>query len=1024
MDIWKILGIEATKDKDKLKKAYRSKLVMVNPEDDPDGFMSLREAYEEAIKLADVSDDAESEGKDSDILKAIKAVYSDFYKRIDEEAWYELFNSDYFVALDSAEEAFNTLLIFLMGNFFVPRKILDIIIDIFDIKNRKTELSETYPEDFIEYMLETQDPIDYYAFEGDEKQFDEYIDKHFLLTQAVRKHDIENQVKVLKEIEELDVYHPYIEVWKIRHKIQVFSEETQIAGEDDRLFEIKYQELKALYDNIREVSEKKKDDIFIINCCGDLALIIKEFDLAKQHYDRALELSPDNYNVKGKLADWKFCTGNYKESRDMYLELLKINHYDNNARAGMIRANSAIIQELNTILEDNPDDNVSRLELVWCLYQSYRFEEAITNLNQFDPDEKNKFEYHNVKGRTYLCLGQYEKALKDFMIWKAAIEGIPDDDESEDSKKKRKRYEYVNFLIADCYLKTERYEEARKYLQVALRKEHEEIELSYEARCELEYKCGDFEACIKACNDLLEKEKTSYNAYCYLAKSCFELDLIKETMDACERAINVYPYVFEPYEQEIKVYLKFNQTDGAKSVIQRFKALGINTDNMKYYDALILEREEKYNEAISTLKALIRDSEYPRSDMEDFSEAYMLLGLCYEHLGNNNEAKQYYKRVIDINPKHMRVYGRYSILQKEEGQYNEALKLMNKQIEIHPISFYFIHRGILNRYTRNYHSAVSDFQEALKQEPMNDFCYRQLGLIYEQHRHFEKAIEQYDKAIEFDNGEDSRRKAYVYSCKARALQCMKKFDESRSIYLKYFELFGLDADVAYDYSELLQRMNRFEEAVDILKKCIDTLEYDDNVQSCIRQLCSIYGNEGYLDKANECLNLAVSKNSSDCRIYAIMGEILKNHGRLDDARDNFERAVQLDIDNQRNYYSELIEVILSKRTLFKPDIKDFIEKAVIQEKEIKGPIDYIKMARLYRVTRKFDKAMKMVNMCLDEKRCGGCYYRACHEALYEKGLIYETLKNYDMARKCYLEALEVCGHNAVYEERLKRLENK
>lgn len=1024
MDIWKILEIEETKDKDKLKKAYRSKLVNVNPEDNPEGFMALREAYEEAVRLADITDETDVTEDDSEILNAIKEVYCKYSKRIDEKYWYDLFDTDYFVSLDSAEEAFNTLFKFLMGNFFIPRRILDIIIETFDIRERQAELSEIFPEDFIEYILETPDTINYYAFEGDESQYDAYIDKHFLLAQAVRKHDIEAQINLLNEIEEFDVYHPYIEVWKIRHKIQLLCQDAQIGGDENRLSEIKQQELQELYDNLEKVCEVKLNDIFMINCCGDLALLMKKFDLAKKHYDQALELSPDNYNIKGKIADWNYCTGDYKQSRDIYLELLKVNHYDNNVRAGMIRANSAIIEELKSILNDNPDDNVSRLELAWCLYQSYRFEEAITNLNQFEPDENNIFEYHNVKGRTYLCLGQYDKALKDFMIWKDAIENIPEEDVSEDSNKKRKRYEYVNFLIADCYLKTERYEEARAYLEVALRKEHEEIELSYEARCELEYKCHNYDECIRACRELLTKEKNSYNAYCYLAKSCFEIDLIKETMDACERAISVYPYIFEPYEQEIKVYFRFNQTEGAKSVIQRFKALGIATDNMKYYDALILEREEKYDEAIAVLKALIRESEYPRTDMEDFSEAYMLLGLCYEHLDNNKEAKQYYKRVIDINPKHMRVYGRYSILLKEEGQYNEALKLMNKQIELNPISFYYIHRGILNRYTRNYHSAVSDFKEAIKYEPENDFCYRQLGLIYEQHRHFEKAIEQYDKAIEFDDGEDSGRKAYVYSCKARTLQCMKRFDESRKIYLEYFDEFGLNADVAYDYSELLQRMNRLEEAVDILKKCIDTLEYDDNVQACIRQLCSIYGNEGYLDKANECLNLAISKNSSDYKIYAIMGEVLKNHGLFEDAKDNYQKAVQLDIDNQGNYYSELIEVILSKKTLFKPDIRSLIDKAVILESEQKGPIDYIKMARLYRVTRKIDKAMEMVNRCLEEKRCGGCFYRACHEALFEKGMLYETLKDYDMARKCYLEALEICGHHAVYEERLKRLEDK
>ena len=43
-----ILEIEKTKDKQVIQDAYRRLLVKVNPEDDPEGFKRLREAYEEA----------------------------------------------------------------------------------------------------------------------------------------------------------------------------------------------------------------------------------------------------------------------------------------------------------------------------------------------------------------------------------------------------------------------------------------------------------------------------------------------------------------------------------------------------------------------------------------------------------------------------------------------------------------------------------------------------------------------------------------------------------------------------------------------------------------------------------------------------------------------------------------------------------------------------------------------------------------------------------------------------------------
>ena len=51
MNIWDVLKIEQTKDKDALKKAYRMRLSSVNPEDDPEGFMELRKARSEERRV-------------------------------------------------------------------------------------------------------------------------------------------------------------------------------------------------------------------------------------------------------------------------------------------------------------------------------------------------------------------------------------------------------------------------------------------------------------------------------------------------------------------------------------------------------------------------------------------------------------------------------------------------------------------------------------------------------------------------------------------------------------------------------------------------------------------------------------------------------------------------------------------------------------------------------------------------------------------------------------------------------------
>ncbi len=1031
MDIWSILGIQATKDKAALKQAYRIKLTSVNPEDDPEGFMELRQAFEEAVRLADeeehVVEDESSMGK---LKSAIDELYHDFSRRISREAWEELLNRDEFVSLDSSEEAMDVLMQYLMSNFYLPQRIWKYLVEMFDIAGRKKELSETYPEDFIEYILnnaEYEDMINYDLFEGDEASYDAYIEYYYKLESAIRRRAFDEQAKYTEKLDELDVYHPYYDICRIRREIQHMNMETEKqeseAGENRTTAHLFGDRLIMLQEQAEALRQDVPKDIFIINACGDVAMIREQYEEAKRYYDMSLELAPDNYIVKGKQAELMYCMGEYEKSRDMYMDLLKINHFDNNVRAGMIRANQGLIEMLRKKIDTDPADNASRLEMAWSFYQSYRFNEAIAILNTFEPDAEKMCEYNNVKGRTYLCLSDYESALTCFQIWKAEIEKIPETDTDEESLKKKKRYEYVNFLIGDCYLKTKRYGEARTYLNRAMEREHDEIILSYEAMCELEYETGNNDACIQACERLMERDDRSYIGYNYSAKAYYNMDYLKEALVACEHAIGLYPYVSDPYGLEVRIYLKVNQPESARNVVQRYRAFGIESDVIDFSEACILEQEDKHQEIVTLLDKTIKRSKPEDTDLDDYYELYMMQGFHLEKLGKREQAKKNYEYVISKCPNHPFAYGRMGIIMRDEGNYDDALKMYTKQLNIRPRAFYYIHRGILNRFLHNYKSALSDFEEALKLEPDNVFCYGRIGQIYELHREFERALEYYDKALTYSEEDDEDRKDNLLF-KARTLQCMNRFAESREIYTLYIDQYGLNTDVAYDYSELLQRMNLIDEAIDVLQRCIDEIPYDSYMQQCIRQLCYIYGSEGYIDRAHETMMLAVSHDDKNFRIYATMASIFFHHGLLEEARQMYEKAVVLDIENKENYYSDLIEVVLSKRTLFKPDIREYIKKALIAPEDMQTPIDYINMAKLNRLEKKLKEALKIIDRGLKIKRCAGCYYSACHEALYEKGLIYESMKQYERARMCYREALKVCGHNTLYEERLKRIEGK
>ena len=128
MDIWKILGIDKTKDKEEIIKSYRELLQFNNPEENQEGFIQLRNAYEEALKYAETSDDDVFDP----LIEELENIYQNFKKRNDVSIWQELLEKDIFNSIDTSVEAQNSLIGFLMSHFRLSREVFSLIAKKFD----------------------------------------------------------------------------------------------------------------------------------------------------------------------------------------------------------------------------------------------------------------------------------------------------------------------------------------------------------------------------------------------------------------------------------------------------------------------------------------------------------------------------------------------------------------------------------------------------------------------------------------------------------------------------------------------------------------------------------------------------------------------------------------------------------------------------------------------------------------------------------------------------------------------------
>ena len=154
--IWSILEIEPTDDVEAIREAYRVKLVNTNPEDDQEGFMALKEAYDEAMRLAEGGNE-EEEAELSETMKKVDAIYSDITKRLDVRYWDELFASPEFQSIDEQETIRHDFLNYTMENYKYSTEIWKKIDSVMTIVRDADNLSEQFPGGFISFIVDAVD---------------------------------------------------------------------------------------------------------------------------------------------------------------------------------------------------------------------------------------------------------------------------------------------------------------------------------------------------------------------------------------------------------------------------------------------------------------------------------------------------------------------------------------------------------------------------------------------------------------------------------------------------------------------------------------------------------------------------------------------------------------------------------------------------------------------------------------------------------------------------------------------------
>lgn len=768
---WKILEMEPTEDEAAIKKQYHALLPKHNPEDDPEGFKNLREAYELALHPPKEEEKDEPDDEIAQWLRRVEEVYSDIRRRRDTAEWKELLSDPLCEGLDSAFDTRERLLAWIMSHQYLPRAVWEMLNNVFRFVEEKEELLEKFPENFIEYVTynienEGFGNYDYFSGEGDPDNFintfydtNRHISSAENLIEQLRvpgdeddregplvfrsveeilkvspdaREAVEVAEKSLEECRGLNVCHPYLDVEALR--LAMILDKTALPdGESYR-------------DASERLMKDYGEDTYVQRICGEALAADGLWDEALAIWEKALEKHPEHSFLQLDRARYFCHSGELDTAEDIVRENISGLNGSPKVKNFFLRLQQLREEIYRKALNEDPDDIDARIELCWSCFHSDRIRETLSLLEEksYTPGTSAYYDYVDMKGRCLLELKDFEGALKYLKEWEKALEELPDDG-SEKYKKRKKTLGYQCFVLAECYgqLATSRkdpslYDTADSYIQKALDNEEDSsMLLPYrDLQQRLLLRSGQYKKVVDLCDERLNEDKGDLPAYLRRQEAYFRLHNGQGVVDDYHSILALYKDYFKPYLLALRVFMIYEQYEDAESVLKtaaenrvEHPTLTLEKIRLLRYTALNDKKEEIKKLAETLLEEFRKDGPTDPEDPDDIkeSEITLELGIVSDALGKRGDAMKYYERTVELDPNEdravyelARAYQRRYQLYELTKDYKRSKELFDRLVELNPSAFVYSARADLVKFSGDTDAVIADLRMALEKSEGDD----------------------------------------------------------------------------------------------------------------------------------------------------------------------------------------------------------------------------------------------------------------------------------------------------------------
>ena len=896
---FQILGIAETKEEDKIRQTYLSLLKETNPEDDPEGFKRLREAYEAALRFASERGDKEQEQEPQDEveiwMKRVRETYRDIFLRNDAEVWKELFEEPVCIAFDTFLDARSRLLAFLSGHSFLPRAVWQQMDRVFHVLDDFDALREEFHVNFlrhIEYHVNTDDFLDYSRFEAkedygpeDDEEIDHYIIEFFEIRNKLEEGATEGVEQTLADITRHGLYHPYEEVERLRLYIRL--------GESEKGSEL-----------AESLLSRYPGDSYVQIWTGKIFSDAGDEERGFALWEAVLEKEPAYYMARYFALGYLMRQKKWFQARKYVNELLKVYSQDEELRADLDEINTELVPmvqeayEKGEGFEDIEKEDIS-LFLGRSLYNMERFDEVMALLEK-DPELSKKGEDAlNLKTWTLYRLERYEEAIPVFGEYQKCLEEIADEEE------RTSKMAQVHRMLGSCYFCLENREEGERETRTAI-----EMEKDERSRLDYKYYLADkylsfmeYERAVEECDEILAADENYYPAYLVRQEACYRLKRGQQVVDDYYRAIEIYPGYDKPYLFAAMIFYNYSQYKDAMGVIEKARENKVEfSQKLCFQEAkirrMLAEREEERQEVMELLDALLYATEgeggQPRQDDDarpddtlDRAELIFEKALVFEDDDKLLDAVALVREALKLDPKEPYYHLVLGNLLRDMQNYTAALKEYELVEENYDHAEFYFGIGVCHEEAKNWAKAICYYEKAVEKDEYyrdtNHRLYR--GYLNRFKKTWKKA--DYDAALHYINKqlEITENKAYRLWDRAYLYSDGMEHEKSLADYREVLE--GVDRGDRYiilqNIGYIYKDDRQFVKAYQAFRQAVEEMEKKDASAKGYWGMAECMKRAGDYGKAIESCRAGLAVFPNDEELWGILVDCYKETGRFEEA---------------------------------------------------------------------------------------------------------------------------------------------